>query len=174
MWKGVYYNGEDLSWRFEVSDKGDLRNAINKHEYKPHICGSGYLQICTCVLGKNRNIKVHKCVAEAFVPNPNNYDVVNHKDGNKLNNNANNLEWTTKKGNVNHAMKLGLFKPEIYLRRECDGEKCNLHKLSEEDVLFIRSDTTHKNVELAKMFNCTVENIYHIKSDRTWKHLLNE
>lgn len=51
---------------------------------------------------------LHRLLAEAFIPNPNNYETVNHKDGNKLNNNLDNLEWVTRQDNLYHAMDMGL------------------------------------------------------------------
>ena len=54
--------------------------------------------------GAKRDFKVHRLVAEAFIPNPCKYKVVNHKDGNPLNNKVDNLEWCTQKMNVNHAI----------------------------------------------------------------------
>jgi len=61
-----------------------------------------------CALSGVGTCKVHRLVALAFVPNPNNYPEVNHKDGNKANNNINNLEWVTHQQNTQHAHKNGL------------------------------------------------------------------
>ena len=56
---------------------------------------------------------IHRLVAIHFIDNPNNYNIVNHIDGNKANNHVSNLEWTTQKDNVNHAYKLGLMDKSI-------------------------------------------------------------
>ena len=61
--------------------------------------------------GKQYMRKVHRLVAIEFLPNPNNYPFINHKDGNKRNNNVSNLEWCTAKQNSIHAFKIGLQKP---------------------------------------------------------------
>jgi len=61
--------------------------------------------------GKKKNIAIHRLVAQAFLDNPNNYKEVNHKDGNKANNNVNNLEYCSRSQNMLHAYKLGLHKP---------------------------------------------------------------
>ena len=60
-----------------------------------------YVQL-TNKLGISKNKRIHRLVAEAFIPNPFNLPEVNHKDGNKLNNCYNNLEWTTRKNNAIH------------------------------------------------------------------------
>ena len=68
----------------------------------------GYLRIGLIKNGKNKNFSVHRLVAEAFIPNPENKEQINHIDGNKENNHTSNLEWCTGKENCTHAFKNGL------------------------------------------------------------------
>ncbi len=63
--------------------------------------------------GKSRTRHVHRLVAQAFVPNPSLHPVVNHVDGNKLNNRAENLCWVTRSENQRHAIQLGLRRTKI-------------------------------------------------------------
>ena len=68
----------------------------------------GYHIVNLSIEGKCKTYLVHRLVAKAFIPNPNNYPTINHKDGNKLNNNINNLEWCSYKYNTQHAIVNGL------------------------------------------------------------------
>lgn len=68
----------------------------------------GYYAVSLWVNNKMYNKQVHRLVALTFIDNPNNYPVVNHKDGNKLNNRIDNLEWCTYSHNTNEAYRLGL------------------------------------------------------------------
>lgn len=68
----------------------------------------GYYRVALYKDGIRKYYKVHRLVAEAFILNPNNKEQVNHIDGNKLNNNVNNLEWNTRIENMNHARINGL------------------------------------------------------------------
>ncbi len=69
-----------------------------------------YPTACLRVVGKAVTASVHRLVAEAWVANPHNKPHVNHKDGNKANNHASNLEWCTKSENARHAWATGLIK----------------------------------------------------------------
>ena len=117
---------------------------------------------------KNRN--VHRVIAETFIPNPNNLPCVNHKDGNKLNNSVDNLEWCTHSKNVFHAYQTGLE------QRMC-GEQHHAHKLTEDDVRYIRSvynkrDKEFGAVALAKKFNIDRTTIHDIVRGKTWRDIV--
>lgn len=74
---------------------------------KPRPNNKGYLQVQIYNEFGVYKALIHKLVAETFIPNPENKPEVNHKDGNKCNNNVDNLEWVTHKENVQHSIKLG-------------------------------------------------------------------
>lgn len=98
---------------YEVSNKGRIRSKKfdNAHKgtiLKFSICGSGYYKATLCEDKKHYQIMIHKIVAQTFIPNPENKRTVNHIDGNKLNNNVENLEWSTYSENLKHAYKNGL------------------------------------------------------------------
>lgn len=88
LWKKFTYKNKEIY----VSKEGNIAN-ITGRIYKPHI-KNGYYFV--------KSARVHRIVASAFLPNPNNLSVVNHKDGNKLNNKVDNLEWCTQKDNMIH------------------------------------------------------------------------
>lgn len=69
----------------------------------------GYCHVVLDACGKVKNISVHRLVARAFIPNPDNKPQVNHIDGNKKNNHVDNLEWVTGEENIQHAFDTGLM-----------------------------------------------------------------
>lgn len=75
---------------------------------KQSISEKGYPVVYLSFNGKTKAAKVHRLVAELFVPNPERKKEINHKDGDKLNNKANNLEWCTRSENVKHSYEAGL------------------------------------------------------------------
>lgn len=93
VWKPVP-NYEDL---YEVSNTGKIRSLCGRYghlnELKQCIGSKGYLLVTLCRKGKQKTTNVHRIVATVFIPNPNGYPCINHKDLNKQNNMVNNLEW---------------------------------------------------------------------------------
>lgn len=89
-----------------INSDGVIHNG--KKVLKTYAINSGYLCIdLRNELGKTKFL-LHRLIAEVFVPNPDNKPIVNHKDGNKLNNSADNLEWCTNSENLLHARETGL------------------------------------------------------------------
>ena len=90
-------------WEMYQCDTNGVIYGQNGEPLKPNINHRGYKYVVFCKDRKMKTITVHRIIALTFVPNPLNLPVVNHKDGDKLNNNAENFEWTTFRGNTIHA-----------------------------------------------------------------------
>jgi len=78
---------------------------------KQNIRNDGYLFVNLSKNGINKVVKIHRIIAKTFIKNSNNYKCINHINGNKQDNNINNLEWCTYSHNIKEAYKLGLKKP---------------------------------------------------------------
>lgn len=88
---------------------GNGRSYIQKEKLlKQSFTTTGYKKVELYKDGKRKSFKVHRLVAIAFIPNPDNKPEVNHIDGNKINNNIDNLEWVTSSENSIHAYETGL------------------------------------------------------------------
>ena len=95
---------------FLVTDEsGAVVDTTYGSPMKPSLC-TGYPRVKLRLSGKVKHLFVHRAVAEAFIPNPDNKPQVNHKDGNKMNPCLDNLEWCTPKENMHHASITGLLK----------------------------------------------------------------
>ena len=115
MWKDIK-NYEGL---YKVNEKGEIKSLpkyrkhsrVNNYYYTkekimhPSFDKDGYLMTRLVKDGKYTVVRVHRIVAETFIPNPNNLPIVNHKDENKCNNCVDNLEWVTQKENVNYGTR---------------------------------------------------------------------
>lgn len=103
IWKDV----KGFEGYYKVSSFGRIlglkRKYSGEHFMSPALDSQGYLVVCLRKPGYKGNKKVHRLVAEAFLPNPNNLPEVNHKDEDKTNNNLDNLEWCTSKYNINYG-----------------------------------------------------------------------
>ena len=100
---------------YKISNLGNVKSFNTKTNHKQPINlkqtmdrKNGYLTVSLCKDKVQKIYRVHRLVAEAFIPNPNNYPIINHKDGKKQNNNVNNLEWCTHQQNIIHSWENGL------------------------------------------------------------------
>lgn len=89
---------------YEVSNFGHIRMKGKTNNLTPQDDGNGYKKISARVNKIRKNFSVHKLIATEFVNNPNHYKEINHKDGNKGNNVALNLEWCTRSENMLHSV----------------------------------------------------------------------
>lgn len=157
-----------------VSDKGNVYSLKREKLLNP-TNRDFYPEVCICINKSQRSVAVHRLVSEAFIPNPENKPQVNHKDGNKHNNNVTNLEWVTCKENINHAWKNNLSKVSHKSRNA--GEHGTNVRLSWDDVHYIRQHYKRginqfnkgNGTELCKKFNITESHLSHIITGLIWK-----
>lgn len=122
---GIWTDVKGFEGVYAVSTKGYVmslsRTIWNGKSYfkskdkliKGNMIGKGYIQVALRKNKKKHMHLIHKLVANAFIPNTENYPQINHKDGNKTNNNVENLEWCDNSQNQLHAWRTGLQKPHI-------------------------------------------------------------
>lgn len=110
-WKVILINNEES--QYEANKLGQIRNKYTKKILKGNQKSSGYIEYCIYHDEKVFYLLGHRLIAQTFLPNPNNYEVVNHIDGNKSNNTVENLEWIDYSGNNKHAWDNLLNKPHI-------------------------------------------------------------
>ena len=106
MWRKVIYEGKETD--YSVSDAGEVRKDTINYILKQS-SQQDYKFVTLMIAGKQKRMRVHRLVAEAFISNPENKPYVNHIDGNRSNNNAKNLEWVTPSENSQHAVTSGLW-----------------------------------------------------------------
>lgn len=164
LWKDIpNYEGY-----YQVSSLGKVKSLPRKFTIKksriliPRNFGRNYCHVWLSVDGVKKSFAIHRLVAQAFIPNPNNKTQVNHKDCNPENNKRENLEWCTAKENTNHALRNN---------RISKGEKHYKAKLTWDKIKEIRNKyingiTIH---ELAKEYQIGYGNTYHIVTYKTWK-----
>ena len=108
---------------YEVTTTGEVINTKTGRVLKSGKNTCGYLHVVLCKNGKTKIKRIHRLVAEAFIPNPDNLPCVNHKDENKTNNCVDNLEWCTHEYNINYGthnkrMTKTKSKPILQLRKD--------------------------------------------------------
>lgn len=164
VWKPI----KGLEGVYKISNKGNvlsfqkakpykMKNNLNAKYYRVLLSSNGYFLI-----------KIHRLVAEAFIPNPLNKPCVNHINGIKTDNRVENLEWCTASENQLHAYRTGLCKAPF-------GQNHSNAKLNEKQVRLIlhlkncRPKMARKDI--GKLFNITVQTVGELWRGESWKHI---
>lgn len=177
IWKDVEIIG--LRRKYQISNLGVVKRCgrpsgkstlgrnrksfIDERILTPTVVKDGYLDVQLRTFNKKqKHVRLHRLVALHYIPNPENKPEVNHKDGNKLNNCALNLEWCTQQENISHAYSSGLSK---------HGEKHWRSKLTNIQVSEIKKLflTERSDLKISKIYNTTPGAIYNIRAAITWK-----
>lgn len=163
IWKVIQFNGRFTN--YSISNLGRV-SGIRKDFITPVTDKDGYL-VFSLHLGNGYRVtaKIHRLVAEAFIPNPENKPEVNHKDGNKANPHVLNLEWSTGSENVQHAFDTGIRGPSKY------GSTHEWAKHSEDEIrkvcsLLIKGTPID---DISKICGIPKADISNIRNGKIWK-----
>lgn len=158
--KWIYINGNKSSYKI-TSDGEVISTEYQGHKRKNiyYMKGGkdkdGYRLVVLTLNGRKYTRKVHRLVAEAFIPNPDNKPEVNHKDGNKSNNKIDNLEWNFPSENTHHASENGL-------------RMATNSKESIEYVCVLLSSNNYNIDDISKMSGVDKATIYKILNKKIW------
>lgn len=146
---------------YEISSYGRIRtphiNYKNFYRIKsPFIEPSQYVRIGLKKNQQYKNYSIHRLVCQYFIPNPNNYPVVNHKDGNKSNNIVDNLEWCTHEFNSKHAVSIGKIVGQ-------KGENNPMSRFTNKQIIEIRK-LYKAGVSMSRLAILTNTNTSHISN----------
>lgn len=161
IWKDI----KDYEGLYQISNLGNIRklrfinNIVNKEKIfkiTPQIINSGYYKVVLYKDGKYKNKCIHRLVAETFIPNEENKPQINHIDGNKLNNNVDNLEWCTRSENMKHSYKNNLSTPSAKGKYGSDNPKAK-------KVNMLDKNTN----EIIKTFGSLIDAAYYLKVNKS-------
>lgn len=176
IWKPV----KEYEGIYEVSNYGRVRSIGSKHYvnkngggfyrfrtgriFKIQNASNGYKQVVLSKNGKQRIYRVHRLVAEAFIPNPLGLPEVNHKDENRANNNVDNLEWCTHQYNNSYGNK------------PARGSKNAMAKLTDEQVKEIRARRSSGELlkTIAEDYGISLNHVSNIANGRRWASELSD
>lgn len=143
---------------FSEFTKRMLLNSLSK--------GTGYYVVNVIINGKRRPEYVHRLVAKAYLPNPCGLPEVNHKDGNRLNNNVENLEWVSAEDNLKHSIENKLPKRgSSHYKTELTDK--DIHRICH----LLQSGWTAKKISESSGVLVSRAVVLNIRSKRDWKEI---
>lgn len=163
MMKEIWKDIKDFENLYQISNFGRVKSLKSNRIRKPYINNSGYFCIHLYDNKKYKIQTIHRLVAETFIPNPNNLPEINHIDGDKSNNNSNNLEFVLHNENQKHASINNLM---------AVGERHGRSKLKESQIIEIRKlKGTMKQKKIAEIYGVSEGIISLILNKKNWKYL---
>ena len=165
MWKECKMNKAYI-----VSTDGVVKRASTGKILAQKLDKDNYLSVHLSMgkRGNTRQIFVHRLVAEAFIPNPENKSLVLHIDGNPVNNCVSNLKWVTPKENVEHAIKIGL-KEDDRGSLSCNS-KLSLNEISYCRKMYQPRSKLYGCNALAKRFGVSKSTMSYILNNKTYSY----
>ena len=152
---------ENYPW-YEVSNRGDVRNSRTNKILGRRVDKDGYRQVQLYNDGVGLNHKVHRLVAEAFIPHDLRHDQINHLNGNKEDNRVENLQWCTRSENIRHAYDKLQFhanvEPAIRAHTKLDDVKIR-------DAIRLREEGLSVK-EIAQLYDVSIYSIYRVTRKR--------
>lgn len=148
---------------YEVSTAGNIKSFKRKTPkiLTPTLNKQGYLCVSLIIGNEQKKCSVHRLVAQAFIPNPENKREVNHLNGDKTDNRVENLEWCTRDENICHAIETRLYP---------HGENFTSSKLTNEQVVYIRDNPNGLSTcKLAAQFGVSNSTISEIQRGKRYK-----
>lgn len=161
--KVININGMD----YRVFKDGRVFSCKTGKEISQRPNKDGYATFTAGKKGNRTRVRTHRVVAELFVDNPNDYDEVDHLDGNRMNPNASNLEWVTHKENIKRAYARGSHDGRI------TGEKNPKAQLTETLVRQMRAEyrSGSRVIDIVDKYGCPWSTVNNAVKRITWKHV---
>lgn len=171
---------KDYEGIYEISNFGQVKSKIRKYKNsniqkdfikKTRLCkDTGYEMVSLNKSGITKYYTIHRLLAFAFLPNPENLPCVNHINGIKTDNSLENLEWCSYSRNQSHAIQTGLCsKPPLHFGHDHHKAKFNPNIFKE--ILSLRASGVNIQTILKK-FNISQTHYYRVVNKKTWKHIL--
>ena len=175
MIKEIWKDIKGYEGLYQISNYGNLKSLpklifINRYTkikiLSDRIDGNGYKHVLLYKNKKSKSFKIHKLVTDHFIENKNNKKEINHKDGNKLNNYFQNLEWCTHSENIKHSFRIGTS--------DNKGENHPRNKLTDKIVINIKKlyktgKYSHKKIAL--IYNVHRSTISYVLNKKIWGHV---
>ena len=154
LWKPVAIEGFD---HYLVSQKGRVINSRTGHFLTPCLNRDKYHCMTLSNEGKSSVLTLHRLVGLSWIPNPENKRTINHKDGDKLNNHVDNLEWMSTLDNIQHAFDTGI---NVYHRDKLEKDKNVIEGMLIEGLTY---------TEISKKYDCSYATIKRFVIDNELK-----